>query len=193
MTVTINEDPSDPSPHEREDARLRCWCQTCRPITFSDCRMVLCPTCGDKRCIHAISHEAPCAKADIHAHNAWVERIILRAQPAPENSAPDEAAMVALGAWKLPTIATTGYAQGSVNTTQGEAADWQQRAAEAGKLARQATMDRRAAAQAGQEALNRRAAARLQAMPIAPQAGEGYDVLTVSAGSPKPPRWVTGE
>ena len=36
----------------------RCWCQACRPITFADMRMVLCPTCGDKRCLHALSHEA---------------------------------------------------------------------------------------------------------------------------------------
>jgi hypothetical protein len=37
-------------------------------------RMIVCPVCGDKRCVHAHDHEAPCAKADIYAHNAWVER-----------------------------------------------------------------------------------------------------------------------
>ena len=81
---------------------LKCWCTTCRPITFTDMRFVVCPVCGDKRCIHAASHEAPCAKADIYAHNAWVQRIILRAQPAPENAPPDETAMLALGAWQRP-------------------------------------------------------------------------------------------
>ena len=75
-----------------------CWCHACRPITFADMRMVACPTCGDKRCLHALRHEAPCAKADIYAHNAWVERILLRSQRAPENSVPDEVAMTALGA-----------------------------------------------------------------------------------------------
>jgi len=37
-------------------------------------RMIVCQVCGDKRCIHALNHEAPCAKEDIYAHNAWVER-----------------------------------------------------------------------------------------------------------------------
>ena len=36
-------------------------------------RMMVCPVCGDKRCVHAKYHEAPCAKSDIFAHNAWVE------------------------------------------------------------------------------------------------------------------------
>lgn len=83
---------------------LQCWCTTCRPITFEDMRFVVCPKCGDKRCIHAVSHEAPCAKADLYAHNAWVERILLRAQRAPDNSAPDEAGMVALGSWLAPNV-----------------------------------------------------------------------------------------
>ena len=81
-----------------EVPEVRCWCCACRPITFADMRMVLCPTCGDKRCIHAVSHDAPCAKTDINAHNAWVERILLRSQRAPKNSVPDEVGMVALGA-----------------------------------------------------------------------------------------------
>ena len=37
-------------------------------------RMIVCPVCGDKRCIHAMNHIAPCAKADIYGHNAWAER-----------------------------------------------------------------------------------------------------------------------
>lgn len=37
-------------------------------------RMIVCPICGDKRCVHAYTHEAPCAKADLYAHNAWVEQ-----------------------------------------------------------------------------------------------------------------------
>lgn len=38
-----------------------CWCSTCRPITPSDSRMVLCPTCGNKRCPHAAHHANPCS------------------------------------------------------------------------------------------------------------------------------------
>jgi hypothetical protein len=38
--------------------------------------MIVCPSCGDKRCVHAHDHEAPCAKVDIYAHNAWVERAL---------------------------------------------------------------------------------------------------------------------
>ena len=37
-----------------------CWCQTCRPITLNDMRMVLCPECGNKRCPHARRHDNAC-------------------------------------------------------------------------------------------------------------------------------------
>ncbi|WP_208457235.1 hypothetical protein [Burkholderia gladioli] len=37
-----------------------CWCETCRPITLADMRMVLCPTCGNKRCPHATDHRNEC-------------------------------------------------------------------------------------------------------------------------------------
>jgi len=37
-----------------------CWCQTCRPITMGDMRMVLCPTCGNKRCPMANDHRNVC-------------------------------------------------------------------------------------------------------------------------------------
>ncbi len=57
----------------RKQEGMRCWCAKCRPVTMEDMRMVVCPKCGDKRCIHAADHEAPCALNDIYAHNAWVE------------------------------------------------------------------------------------------------------------------------
>lgn len=38
----------------------QCWCQTCRPITMSDMRMVLCPACGNKRCPRATNHIFAC-------------------------------------------------------------------------------------------------------------------------------------
>lgn len=37
-----------------------CWCSTCRPVTLDDMRMVLCPTCGNKRCPHANDHRNDC-------------------------------------------------------------------------------------------------------------------------------------
>jgi hypothetical protein len=37
-----------------------CWCETCRPITLTDMRMVLCPECGNKRCPRATNHENAC-------------------------------------------------------------------------------------------------------------------------------------
>ena len=42
-------------------AKLACWCQTCRPLTISDMRMVRCPTCGDKWCPHATNHSNECS------------------------------------------------------------------------------------------------------------------------------------
>lgn len=38
-----------------------CWCATCRPVTMQDCRMVLCPTCGNKRCPRATDHRLDCS------------------------------------------------------------------------------------------------------------------------------------
>lgn len=33
-----------------------CSCGTCRPVTFTDSRFVVCPDCGNKRCPHANDH-----------------------------------------------------------------------------------------------------------------------------------------
>lgn len=41
-----------------------CWCATCRPITLDDMRMVLCPTCGNKRCPHAADHRYDCTNSN---------------------------------------------------------------------------------------------------------------------------------
>lgn len=38
----------------------QCWCATCRPVSFGDMRMVLCPVCGNKRCPHATDHRYAC-------------------------------------------------------------------------------------------------------------------------------------
>ena len=37
-----------------------CWCHTCRPVTISDMRFVVCPECGNKRCPHANDHRHAC-------------------------------------------------------------------------------------------------------------------------------------
>nr|WP_239066739.1 hypothetical protein [Citrobacter freundii] len=37
-----------------------CWCRTCRPVTMSDMRFVVCPDCGNKRCPHANDHRNVC-------------------------------------------------------------------------------------------------------------------------------------
>ncbi|HHA1963070.1 TPA: hypothetical protein ACOED5_002735 [Enterobacter kobei] len=37
-----------------------CSCRTCRPVTFTDSRFVVCPECGNKRCPHANDHRNAC-------------------------------------------------------------------------------------------------------------------------------------
>jgi hypothetical protein len=37
-----------------------CWCETCNPRSFLNSHMVLCPTCGNKRCPHAHYHRNAC-------------------------------------------------------------------------------------------------------------------------------------
>jgi hypothetical protein len=42
------------------DNRAQCWCERCRPNTVGYMRMVLCPTCGNKRCPRASWHGYKC-------------------------------------------------------------------------------------------------------------------------------------
>ena len=37
-----------------------CRCRTCRPVTVTDMRFVVCPDCGNKRCPHANDHRNAC-------------------------------------------------------------------------------------------------------------------------------------
>lgn len=37
-----------------------CSCRTCRPVTFTDSRFVVCPECGNKRCPRANDHRNAC-------------------------------------------------------------------------------------------------------------------------------------
>lgn len=38
-----------------------CWCLTCRPVTITDMRFVVCPECGNKRCPRANDHSNACS------------------------------------------------------------------------------------------------------------------------------------
>ena len=38
----------------------QCWCHVCAPITWNNMLMILCPTCGNKRCPRASNHEHSC-------------------------------------------------------------------------------------------------------------------------------------
>lgn len=38
-----------------------CWCLTCRPVTMTDMRFVVCPDCGNKRCPKANDHSNACS------------------------------------------------------------------------------------------------------------------------------------
>ena len=41
--------------------RLPCWCHKCEPATWGAMRMILCPTCGNKRCPKANDHNLACS------------------------------------------------------------------------------------------------------------------------------------
>jgi hypothetical protein len=41
-----------------------CWCTTCRPISLSDMRFVVCPECGNKRCPKAHNHQNKCTNSN---------------------------------------------------------------------------------------------------------------------------------
>lgn len=56
--------------HFRENAETstKCWCHTCRPVTFADSRFVVCPVCGNKRCPHANDHRNACTGSNEPRH-----------------------------------------------------------------------------------------------------------------------------
>ncbi len=45
---------------ENAETSTKCWCHTCRPVTMTDMRFVVCPECGNKRCPHANDHRNAC-------------------------------------------------------------------------------------------------------------------------------------
>ncbi|MGL4648195.1 MAG: hypothetical protein ACRC1H_02205 [Caldilineaceae bacterium] len=46
-----------PRPFDQEP---ECWCHRCRDVLRLASRMIVCPTCGNKRCPHASDHALPC-------------------------------------------------------------------------------------------------------------------------------------
>lgn len=52
--------PSDACGSVAGGALPDCWCEACRPNTFEDMRMILCQSCGNKRCPHATNHLNAC-------------------------------------------------------------------------------------------------------------------------------------
>ena len=41
-----------------------CWCESCKPNTMTDMRMILCQICGNKRCPHATNHNNECTNSN---------------------------------------------------------------------------------------------------------------------------------
>lgn len=46
---------------EQDQINHLCWCTTCRPLTTTDLRFVVCPECGNKRCPRAANHRYQCS------------------------------------------------------------------------------------------------------------------------------------
>jgi len=51
---------AEPDFRENAETSTKCWCHTCRPVTMTDMRFVVCPECGNKRCPHANDHRNVC-------------------------------------------------------------------------------------------------------------------------------------
>lgn len=49
------------SPSGNSQVIPHCSCRTCRPVTMTDMRFVVCPDCGNKRCPHANDHRNACS------------------------------------------------------------------------------------------------------------------------------------
>lgn len=53
-----------PDFREISNSSTNCWCCTCRPVTMTDMRFVVCPDCGNKRCPHANDHRNACTESN---------------------------------------------------------------------------------------------------------------------------------
>jgi hypothetical protein len=53
--------PTNPPPaSDATHTPGECWCETCRPNTMLQSRMILCPVCGNKRCPRTTHHDNAC-------------------------------------------------------------------------------------------------------------------------------------
>lgn len=61
LARAIRKGPDMPTVHGGNSPVIPdCSCGTCRPVTFTDSRFVVCSECGNKRCPHAIDHRNAC-------------------------------------------------------------------------------------------------------------------------------------
>ncbi|EOT1887688.1 hypothetical protein ACNHT3_000585 [Citrobacter freundii] len=60
LAKAIRKGPDMPDGDGNSPVTPDCWCRTCRPVTMSDMRFVVCPDCGNKRCPHANDHRNAC-------------------------------------------------------------------------------------------------------------------------------------
>ncbi|HHQ9516008.1 TPA: hypothetical protein ACSW47_002510 [Escherichia coli] len=60
LAKAIRKGPDMPDGDGNSPVTPDCWCRTCRPVTMSDMRFVVCPECGNKRCPHANDHRNAC-------------------------------------------------------------------------------------------------------------------------------------
>ena len=58
--VSLTDEGEIPRFRRNPPAVQDCWCRTCRPVTMSDMRFVVCPECGNKRCPRANDHNNAC-------------------------------------------------------------------------------------------------------------------------------------
>lgn len=77
--IRLAEEPTHPA------AAMGCWCEVCDPALVGIV-MVLCPTCGNKRCPHAHDHRNACTHSNAVGQpgSSW-EHVKPTAPPAPED------------------------------------------------------------------------------------------------------------
>jgi hypothetical protein len=63
-SAALAQPASEPAQAVPEASKKGCWCTTCRPITFTDSRFVVCPECGNKRCPKAHNHALACTNSN---------------------------------------------------------------------------------------------------------------------------------
>jgi len=45
-------------------AKYQCWCYNCQDAAYRTSNMIVCPTCGNKRCPHATDHNQACTNSN---------------------------------------------------------------------------------------------------------------------------------